>query len=300
MILNTSIDNSYLYVHLSNILDPKGIVHICHGKAEHIGRYKWLISKLNDDGYHVIAIDHRGHGKKILNKDDIGKFSDHQNGWDLVVNDYEILINDTKKSFPELKQFLFAHSMGSWIALSMLKKELKIDGLILSGSSKFPKFLIAAQKFIIKIDIFFNGRGRINNVMETITTNRFNNYFKPTRTISDWISTDNNNVDDYVQDDLCGFKVTNGLWMDMAQGIEDSFKSKKYNSANKNIPVLVISGSEDPVGDFKKGVMSLYNFLGKFFNNINIKIFEEERHEVFSGTKKVEAYKLLNSFIERI
>ena len=227
MILNTSIDNSYLYVHLSNILDPKGIVHICHGKAEHIGRYKWLISKLNDDGYHVIAIDHRGHGKKILNKDDIGKFSDHQNGWDLVVNDYEILINDTKKSFPELKQFLFAHSMGSWIALSMIKKELKIDGLILSGSSKFPKFLIAAQKFIIKIDIFFNGRGRINNVMETITTNRFNNYFKPTRTISDWISTDNNNVDDYVQDDLCGFKVTNGLWMDMAQGIEDSFKSKK-------------------------------------------------------------------------
>ena len=51
--------------HLSNISDPKGIVHICHGKAEHIGRYEWLISKLNDDGYHVISIDHRGHGKRI-------------------------------------------------------------------------------------------------------------------------------------------------------------------------------------------------------------------------------------------
>ena len=161
MILNTSIDNSYLYVHLSNISDPKGIVHICHGKAEHIGRYEWLISKLNDDGYHVISIDHRGHGKRIESNDDIGKFSDNQNGWEMVVNDFETLINDTKKNFPNLKQFLLAHSMGSWIALSMLKNELTIDGLILSGSSKFPKLLITVQKLIIKVDILFNGRKKL-------------------------------------------------------------------------------------------------------------------------------------------
>ena len=92
MILNTSIDNSYLYVNLSNISDPKGIVHICHGKAEHIGRYEWLISKLNDDGYHVISIDHRGHGKRIESNDDIGKFSDNQNGWEMVVNYFCIFL----------------------------------------------------------------------------------------------------------------------------------------------------------------------------------------------------------------
>ena len=138
--------------------------------------------------------------------------------------------------------------MGSWIALSMLKNELIIDGLILSGSSKFPKLLIAAQKLIIKVDILFNGRKKINNIMETLTTKRFNNYFKPNRTASDWISTDKNNVDNYVQDELCGYKVTNGLWIDMAQGIEDSFKINDYKNINKNIPVLIISGSEDPVG----------------------------------------------------
>ena len=73
----------------------------------------------------------------------------------MVVNDFEILINDTKKNFPNLKQFLLAHSMGSWIALSMLKNELNIDGLILSGSSKFPKLLITVQKLIIKIDLYY-------------------------------------------------------------------------------------------------------------------------------------------------
>ena len=82
-----------------------------------------------------------------------------------------------KKNFPNLKQFLLAHSMGSWIALSMLKNELTIDGLVLSGSSKFPS-IDNSSKAIIKVDILFNGRKKINNIMETLTTKRFNNYFK--------------------------------------------------------------------------------------------------------------------------
>ena len=76
MILNSSIDKSYLYVHLSNMSQPKGIVHICHGKAEHIGRYKWLTSKLNNDGYHVISIDHRGHGNRRPAASIHGRFAD--------------------------------------------------------------------------------------------------------------------------------------------------------------------------------------------------------------------------------
>ena len=85
----------------------------------------------------------------------------------------------------------------------------------------------------------------------------------------------------------------------MAQGIEDAFKIYDYNNINKNIPVLIISGSEDPVGEFKRGVISLYNFLKNFFTNIDIEIFEDERHEVFSGNKKREVYKSFKSFLEK-
>ena len=85
----------------------------------------------------------------------------------------------------------------------------------------------------------------------------------------------------------------------MAQGIEDAFKIYDYNNINKDIPVLIISGSEDPVGEFKRGVISLYNFLRNFFTNIDIKIFEDERHEVFSGNKKREVYEFFKSFIEK-
>ena len=85
----------------------------------------------------------------------------------------------------------------------------------------------------------------------------------------------------------------------MAQGIEDAFKIHDYNNINKNIPVLIISGSEDPVGEFKRGVISLYNFLRNFITNIDIEIFEDERHEVFSGYKKRKVYKSFKSFIEK-
>jgi len=298
MILNSSIDKSYLYVHLSNMSQPKGIVHICHGKAEHIGRYKWLTSKLNNDGYHVISIDHRGHGKRIHNSKDRGKFSDDDNGWNKVVNDLHLLINDTKKTFPELKQFVFAHSMGSWIALSLLKRELIIDGLILSASAKYPQFLITLQKLIIKIDIFFNGRSKLNNIMERLTTKRFNSNFKPNRTEFDWLSDDEDSVDNYIEDDLCGFKVTNGLWLDMVEGIESTFKDENYISNNKNLRILLVAGSKDPVGDNGKGVERLYTFLKNHFKNLSLFTFGNGRHEIFSDLNKDRRYKLLTDFFD--
>ena len=299
MILNSSIDKSYIYVHLSNISQPKGIVHICHGKAEHIGRYKWLTSKLNHDGYHVISIDHRGHGKRIHTSKDRGKFSDDDNGWEKVVNDLSLLINDTKESFPDLKQFLFAHSMGSWIALSLLKKELMIDGLILSASAKYPKFLITFQKLLIKIDIFINGRNKLNNIMEWLTTKRFNSNFKPNRTDFDWISDDEDSVDNYIEDDLCGFKVTNGLWLDMVEGLESTFKDENYSKDNKNLRILLVSGYKDPVGDNGKGIERLYKFLKNYFNSISYLTFSCGRHEIFSDINKDKRYKLLTDFFDK-
>ena len=153
MSVSISIDNKYIYKNLSSSINPKGVVHICHGMAEHIGRYNWLIKKLNDDGYHVISIDHRGHGNRI--GDNPKGFFDEQNGWNLVVEDLSLLIKQSKQEHPNLKQFLIAHSMGSWIALSALQNNIAIDGLILSGSSKPAKFIILIQKLLIKIQILF-------------------------------------------------------------------------------------------------------------------------------------------------
>ena len=296
MSVGISIDNKYIYKNLSSSINPKGIVHICHGMAEHIGRYNWLIKKLNDDGYHVISIDHRGHGNRI--GDNPKGFFDEQDGWNMVVEDLSVLIEMSKQDYPDLKQFLIAHSMGSWIALSALQNNIAIDGLILSGSSKPARLMIIIQKILIKIQILLFGKKSVSIFLDNITLGSYNNFFKPNRTKKDWISSDNDNVDNYVDDDLCGFPVTNGLWHDLANGILKVFNINNYSLSENSIPIFIISGSKDPVGENGKGVMRLYKFLSNIFTSVSIKIIDEARHEVFSETTKENSYNMLIKFIE--
>ena len=288
---------SIIYENFSNQKKIKGIVHISHGMGEHIGRYKWLINKLNHDGFHVISKDHRGHGKWLDNPKNIQGLFHKKNGWSQVTNDLRELILDTNKKYPNINQYLFAHSMGSWIGLSAILKPLPLKGLIISGSTKLPKFLIYIQTLLIKIVIFFQGKEGVSSFLDSITIRSYNDKFKPNRTTSDWISTDDQNVDEYVEDKLCGFLVTNSLWLDMSEGFLEIFNIKNYKYVDKDMPILLISGSLDAVGDFGKGSPKLARMLNKAFKKVDSVIVQDEKHEVFSGTLKESSYKIIKNFL---
>ncbi len=297
MNMESSINDKYIYKHLSDMSTIKGIVHISHGMAEHIGRYQWLIKKLNNDGYHVIAIDHRGHGKRIRNNLK-GYFAD-DDGWNLVVNDLRLIINETKKKYPNVKQYLLAHSMGSWIALDAIQKKLNINALILSGSSKISPTLLSIQQLLIKFHVLFFGKKNISKFLDNISLGAYNKFFAPNRTLKDWISSDTSNVDHYVADPLCGFMVTNGLWNDLASGMKAVFNIKNYKETNKLLPILIISGLKDPVGENGIGVKRLHMFLNKIYKNISIELIKDARHEVFSEIDKEKNYLFLSNFLNR-
>ena len=299
MTSNITNQDSHVYEFLTNQINPKGIIHISHGMAEHIPRYKWLISRFNDDGYHVIAKDHRGHGLSINTKDVKGFFSDKE-GWNKVVSDLETVIVDSRNKFPNLDQFLIGHSMGSWIALSALAQGLNIKGLILSGSSKVPTLVIKIQKIVVNIQIILFGKKSISSLLNWLTIKTYNKSFAPNRTESDWISADESNVDDYINDPLCGFQVTNLLWLDLANGLLSIFKNRAYINANKEMPIFIISGDRDPVGEDGKGVRRLFDYLIKIFPNTSLLLIENSRHEVFSEKNKEFSYKKTITFMESI
>ena len=119
----------YIYENKSLNKNIKGIIHISHGMAEHIKRYEWLTYKLNSDGFHVISIDHRGHGTWIKRGEIPGYFN-RTDGWKTVVDDLEELITITNNKYPNLKQYLLGHSMGSYVALSLIQRKVKLSGLI--------------------------------------------------------------------------------------------------------------------------------------------------------------------------
>ena len=299
MTSNITNQDPHVYEFLTNQINPKGIIHISHGMAEHIPRYMWLISRFNDDGYHVIAKDHRGHGLIINAKDVKGFFSD-KDGWNKVVSDLETVIVDSRNKFPNLDQFLIGHSMGSWIALSAVAKGLNIKGLILSGSSKVPTLVIKIQKILVNIQIILFGNKSNSNLLNFLTIKTYNKSFTPNRTESDWISADESNVDDYINDPLCGFQVTNLLWLDLAKGLLSIFKNRTYINANKKIPIFIISGDKDPVGEDGKGVRRLFDYLIKIFPNTSLLLIKNSRHEVFSEKNKEFSYKKTITFMESI
>jgi alpha-beta hydrolase superfamily lysophospholipase len=264
--------------------------------AEHMGRYSWLTNKLNKDGYHVIGHDHRGHGKWIKNGYKEGVFHS-SNGWNLVANDLVNLIHDSQAEFPNYKHYLLAHSMGSYVALSAISKNLSLSGLILSGSSYISPLTLFIQRMLIKIVILIKGRDNKSIFLDSITMRTFNDKFKPTQTPNDWISTDMRNVEDYTNDPMCGFIASNGLWGDMASSFKSIYNRNHYSFSDHELPILIISGDKDPVGEMGAGINRLYEFLKSIFKNTSFILLKNERHEVFSGLDKNNTYLKLKSFL---
>ena len=288
--------NSLYFEHVTANMNPKGVFIISHGMAEHMGRYKWIISKLNNDGYHVLARDHKGHGINIINGETPGLFSDN-NGWYIVRDDLKETINHAMIKFPNLPCFLLGHSMGSWIALSTLNNKSSIKALILTGSSKLPKLSILLNLIIVKIDILFNGKFNKSTIIDKLTMRRFNAKFKPNITPNDWISSDKNSVNDYTNDPHCGFIVTSGLWLDLCNGLMMIFNKSYYSELNKDIPILIMSGKNDVASANTKLSIKLYKFLNKIFSNVK-HIIIDSRHEIFTDLNKHSSYNHLLEFIK--
>ena len=287
--------NSLYFEYVTSEINPKGIFIISHGMAEHMGRYQWLISQLNNDGYHVISRDHKGHGINIINGETPGLFSDN-NGWLKVRDDLKETINYAERKFPNLPCFLLGHSMGSWIALSTLNSKSSLKAIILTGSSKLPKLAIILNLIIIKVDILINGKFNKSTIMDKLTMRRFNAEFKPNRTPNDWISSDEDSVNDYTNDPHCGFIVTSSLWLDLCNGLMMIFNKRYYSELNKDIPILIMSGKNDAASANSKLSIKLYKFLNKIFSNVKHMIIDS-RHEIFTDLNKHSSYDYLLEFI---
>ena len=287
--------NSLYFEHVTDDINPKGVFIISHGMAEHMGRYQWLISKLNNDGYHVISRDHKGHGINIINGETPGLFSVN-NGWLKVRDDLKETINYAERKFPNLPCFLLGHSMGSWIALATLNNKSSLKAIILTGSSKLPKLAIILNLIIIKVDILINGKFNKSTIMDRLTMRRFNAEFKPNITPNDWISSDEDSVNDYTNDPHCGFIVTSSLWLDLCNGLMMIFNKRYYSELNKDIPILIMSGKNDAASANSKLSIKLYKFLNKVFSNVKHMIIDS-RHEIFTDLNKHSSYNYLLEFI---
>ena len=287
--------NLHFELYQSRVDSIFGLVQISHGMAEHKGRYREFINFLNLNGFHVVIHDHRGHGERIF-ENKIG-FFDQEDGWNLVVNDLLDIHLDTNKRFPNIPKILLGHSMGSWIGLSALQQKNLFDAAMLSGSSYPNSSETIMQKLLLKIEMFRLGNNGYSRLLHRIIFGGFNDRFQNTNTPNDWLSQDAERVEDYTNDPLCGFVVTNQLWSDLIEGIKLVFDQKNLSLIKKNISILVFSGSDDPVGAMGKGTSKLHKCLIENECKSELYLVDGARHETLNEPNRITTYNHVLKFL---
>ncbi len=277
---------------------PAAIVQIAHGMAEHISRYDEFASFLNQNGILVVGNDHAGHGKSIGENAMKGYFGE-RDGWRLLVEDMRRLHNETAALYPDVPYILFGHSAGSFLARAYAAQYGKdIAAFIFSGTAgKNPAIPIG--RLIAKLEVLRNGHAKPSKLLDKMSFGTYNKSFKPTRTAFDWLSRDAAEVDAYVKDPLCGFVFTAEGMLDVLN-VLDFVSGVGWAKNVPQVPVLLLSGSEDPVGMRGKGVMEVYAWLKETGHSVGCRLYKGFRHEILNEKNRNEVYQDILSFINRV
>ncbi|GAB6556223.1 MULTISPECIES: alpha/beta hydrolase [Bacillus] len=296
----TALDGSEIY--LRKWLperDPRGIIQIAHGMTEHAGVYTDFIAALLKAGYGVYAHDHKGHGKTVKREEDYGHFKPNV-GWNEAVSDV-IFVSETIRKEQTCPLFLLGHSMGSFLSRRavQLKGEL-YDGFLISGTGGNPGLLGSIGHKVATIEMKLRGEKTKSPMLNFLSFGNFNTHFKPNRTKFDWLSSDNNQVDKYIADPLCGFICTTSFYRELFSGVLEVNKLEEFKKTPKNLPIHIFSGDRDPVGDMGKGVKEVYeNYKKCEVKDVTLRLYENGRHEMFHEVNKDEVFQDLISWLDK-
>lgn len=280
-----------------DIKKPKGVVQIIHGMTSHMGRFCDLGEALNRMGYIAYGDDHRPHGQ-TAGLNNLGKASKHN--FDENVQDEIEITKMLKKRF-SLPVLLFSHSYGSFLAQAYITKEpYLIDALILSGSSYmgkkklfFGKLLTALQRLKYKMD-------EPNRMFFEMTFESNNKPFEDEGIKNAWLSRDKNNVALYNADPYCNFLMTHGFYYSMMRGLFNAYKKSSLHKIKKDLPILIMSGSCDPLGGMGKKVTKLYEMYQHLgLTDLSLTLYEGLRHELISDSDSALVLKDIHDFYDR-
>ncbi len=262
---------------------PVAVVQIAHGMAEHSLRYGWFARRLVAEGFAVYANDHRGHGETAGDEEHLGHFS-NQNGWLMVVNDMGRLNQIIREKHPDTPVFLFGHSMGSLLTRDfIIRYGHSLKGVVLSGTAGHPGLRGRLGLLLAKLQAMFGGGRSLSTLMDSLTFKSFNKTFTPVNTPFDWLSRDSDQVDAYIKDPYCGFICSSKFYVDVIGGTIKVNSTDHFRKTPKSLPVLLVSGTMDPVGNYGKGVTrSRDGFQKAGLKDVEMKLYDECRHEILN------------------
>jgi len=292
-------DSHVLYYHVwQPKVELKAVLHIQHGMAEHSSRYDEFAKFLANKGIKVYAQDHRGHGY-TGEKEVLGFFSE-VNGWDKVISDALELSNKIISENPKVPLFLMGHSMGSFIARVLTAQNPDLYcATIVMGTGADPGLKGKIGKMIAKNSVKKKGAHFLNKKLNDMSFGSYNKKFDANGSAFQWLSRDEKQVEKYEKDPWCGFICTSSFYYDLLNGIFMANNLNLAKNIDKNYPMLLISGNDDPVGNYGKGLKKVKNFYEKAgLQNVTLVLVEDARHEILNEIDKEKTYQIVASWIE--
>ena len=258
-----------------------GGVYFAHGVTEYAERHEPLFKALNDAGYYVLANDHMGHGNSISENEAYFSTRGGVSGWDCACRDAYNCIYEGRRKFrlsKDLPLYGIGFSLGSFIVRTLAIRMEVFQGLVLIGTGYQSAIKTALGKFIANQEGNKYGFAQYTEQITKLTFEEYNKDFAG-ETRVDWLCANSDARNEYLSDTRCTKGFTAGLFYDLLYGMEYTCNRENMQQMTPYTNILLLSGSDDPVGDFGKGVKTLYRKLHKRYN-VDYKLYPDMRHDI--------------------
>ena len=271
--------------------EPVAVFQIVHGMAEHIERYDGFAGYLANKGYIVVANDHIGHGKSVTTNENWGYFCE-KNAVDVLINDANNLRVKTQHEYSELPYFILGHSMGSFILRNYITRYGDgLSGAIIMGTGDIDSRLINMGKKLVSVMAKFKGWKYKSKFVSQLVVDNNNKHFKNDEYTKCWLTKDRDIVKQYIEDPASGFRFTLNGFNTLFDLAKEMAKPENIKKIPTNLPVLMVSGEEDYLGQCGKGVLRVYKTLSNAgINDITWKLYPTDRHEILNELDKEDVY----------
>lgn len=261
--------------------EVKAVLQITHGMTEHMGRYEAFAEYLSHKGIAVAGFDLRGHGKNPGDPD-VASFG--EGGWAASIEDMRLFLELLAQRFPKIPHYMLGFSLGSFLLREYLTKypdEGEIAGAIIMGTGHQPGWLLSIMMGVVNGQIKKAGFDKTTDLVRQLSFGTYNQKFKPHRTAADWLCADESELDKYLADPLVRKDISAGLFWELLGCMKRTGSAYEYDGWDTGLPILLISGQDDPVGNGGKGVQAIYQRMKKSrMENVTIKLFPGARHDL--------------------
>ena len=279
---------------------PLCVLQIVHGMAEYVERYEEFAAFLVEHNIIVVGEDHLGHGKSMGNNPP-GYFCE-KNPHKVVVEDVHILKDMIREEYPDIPYVMFGHSMGSFITRNFIHKYgTEIDGAVISATGIQPKAVLFFMKIVVAVLQSFQGGRHVSRFMNKLVFGTYQKRIADPKTSFDWLCENEENVQKYLQDDLCGFIFTLNGFKTLAGLCSGLHDTDKIATVPKELPMIFLYGDEDPVGEYGAAVEKSYQmYVDAGMNQVSKILYPGKRHELLNEDNKWDVMQDVFGWIEKM